>query len=425
MSTRINLLTLALLLAATTSISQLHTQDEYFQATFDNKYLLTIIYDSKKSQFAKKLIDRLLNDLVIVDFIKDRQIALASTDMAEITMLREHYTIKGNFGFFFYINNQLQRFEDFNDLADDFLNQKLLYADLIEESTKFLRDRIGRVNAPLRSVDDFNAAVGKHKIIGVYLGKLSGFFYDQYADFASKHIDFNFYHAANNHVADQIYQLTKKVPRPQDQDLFAIVRHPVLIDEIDTQHLVSIDAHRLLEDYRAFFEYERFPKLRDENHGDDIFFRLYNHNQKLVLYVYNNETSMEDLNQFKKAVYLMPRIFMFAHVNSASAKFGSFMQMFIHAGQNPTDNRVYIFHTAAGKLFVQSIPTDVVAEKIVEGVGRYFQHHRGLFSTGERSMVGDIDGARTDSDEEKIRVDDGQSTEDEGPIDGDLVYSEL
>jgi hypothetical protein len=288
-----------------------------------------------------------------------------------------------------------------------------------------LRDRVGRVNAPLRTVEEFNAAVGKHKIIGVYLGKLDGFFYEQYDDFAAKHIDFNFYHAANSHIADQIYQLTKKLPRPQDQDLFAIVRHPALIDEIDTQSLVAIDAHRLLDDYRAFFEYERFPKLRDASHGDDIFFRLYNNNQKLVLYVYNNDTSMEDLNQFKKAVYLMPRIFIFAHVNSADAKFGSYMQMFIHAGQNPTDNRVYIFHTAAGKLFVQSIPTDIVAEKIVEGVGRYFQHHRGLFSTGERSMVGDVEGGKADSEDEKIRIDEGQSTDDEGAGEGELIYSEL
>ena len=408
-----SLMIAVVVVASATGYLQPHTQDEFFQATFENKQFACAFYDAKRNQFGKKLIERLLNDLLVNEVIKEKEVQLAQTDLSEITMLREHYDIAGSFAFFFYINNQLQRFEEFAELAEDFLSQKLLYADLQEETLKFIRGRLNRVNAPLRTVEEFQSVLSTHHIIAVYLGKTSGFFFDQFHDFAAKHLSFNFFHAANNFVADQIYFGATGLPRPQEQDFFTIIRDKSLLDDIDTKPLVSIDAHRLLEDYTAFFEYERFPKLRDVSHGNDIFFRLYNANQKLVVYVYNNQTSLEDLNQFKKAVFLLPRLFMFAHVNSQDPQFGSFMQMFIQAGQNPLENKVYVFHGVAGKLFAEVVPAPMNAEKIVEGVGRYFQHHRGLFTKGERSLVGD-------SDEPAEQQGDDAEQEPQ-----ELVYSEL
>jgi hypothetical protein len=410
-----SLLILTALAASTLALAFPHTQDDFFRETFDNKYFAVVFFDAKRNQFGKKLVDRLLNDLVLADVIKEHDVKLAQADLSEITMLREHYDITGSFAFFFYINNQLQRFDGFSELAEDFLGQKLLYADLLEDTTKFIKGRLGRINAPLRSMEEFQQTLKTHKIIGVYLGKTQGFFFDQFTEFAGRHQAFNFFHAANHFVADQIYQGAVGLPRPQEQDLFAIVRDKSLLDEIDTKQLVSIDAHRLLEDYTTFFEYERFPKLRDLSHGNDIFFRLYNANQKLVVYLYNNETALEELNQFKKAVYLLPRIFMFAHANTQEPGFGSFMQMFIQAGQNPTENKVYIFHGMGGKLYAEVVPASIHAEKIVEAVGRYFQHHRGLFSKGERALVGDSD---QESDQ-----DGDQGTP--ANAEAELVYSEL
>lgn len=410
-----SLLILTALAASALALAFPHTQDDFFRETFDNKYFAVAFFDAKRNQFGKKLVDRLLNDLVLADVIKKLDVKLAQADLSEITMLREHYDITGSFAFFFYINNQLQRFDGFGELAEDFLNQKLLYADLLEETTKFLKGRLERVNAPLRSMEEFHQTLTAHKIIGVYLGKTQGFFFEQYAEFAAKHLSFNFFYAANNFVADQIYQAAVNLPRPQEQDLFTIIRDKSLLDEIDTKPLVSMDAHRLLEDYTTFFEYEQFPKLRDVTHGNDIFFRLYNANQKLVLYLYNNQTSMDELNQFKKAVYLLPRIFMFAHANTQEPGFGAFMQMFIQAGQNPVENKVYIFHGMAGKLFAEVVPASIQADKIVEAVGRYFQHHRGLFSKGERALVGD-------SDQDREQQSDSDSPATEEP---ELVYSEL
>lgn len=401
------------LAASAAAVAQPRTQDDFFRLTFDHKFFACAVLDSKRSQFAKKLVDRLMGDLAVADVIKERGVQLGQADVADIPMLKEHYDIPGNFAFFFFINNRLQRFADFAELAEDFLAQKLLYADLLEETVKFIRGRLGRINAPLRSLEEFQHALRTHKTLGLFLGKTQGFFFDQFTDFAAKHIDFDFFHAANNYVADQIHAATAGHPRPQDQDLFAIARDASLLDDIDTKALVTLDAQRLLDDYTTFFEYERFPKLRDVSHGNDIFFRLYNSNQKLVLYVYNNQTSLEDLKQFKKAVYLLPRIFIFAHANSQDPRFGAIMQMFIQAGQNPLENKVYVFHSVGAKLFAEVVPAPMHAEKIVEGVGRYFQHHRGLFTRGERALVGDSDDNAN------------RETSEEPAPEPELVYEEL
>ena len=326
-------------------------------------------------------------------------------------MISNHYDITTGFAFFYYLHNRLQRFEEFTSLADDFLGQKLLYSDFLEKVTGFLRAKVGRVNAPLVSVADFNHALATHKIIGVFLGKTEGFFFDQYQEFAEKNVHFDFYHAQDSFVADQIYFQKTRVPRPQAEDLFAIVRDKSLIDELDTKELVAIDAKRLLDDYNLFFEYEQFPKLRGPAHGDDIFYRLYNMSEKLILFVFNDESSHDDFNQFKKAVYMLPRAFIFSYVSQNDPKWGSYMQMFIQAGQTPAPNKVYIVHATAGRMSVQLIPAEMVAEKIVEGVHRFYSQNRGSFKKAERQLLG----------EEEIRE------EEEGPEvdENELVYQEL
>ena len=397
---------------ASPSFSIVHprTQDDYFNLAYQHKHFVSCFFDSKKSSFGKKLAERLLTDVASLDFIKAKNFELAATDFEDIPMIQGHYDIPGNFAFFYYLNNRLQRFDTFSQLAEDFLAQKILYTDLLEMVSNFLKSKVERINAPISSMEQFNHVLATHKIIAVFLGKTEGFFFDQFTEFAEKNVHFNFYHAKDTFIADQIYFQKAQVPRPQNEDLFAIIRDKSLIDELDTKELVAIDAKRLLDEYNLFFEFEQFPKLRDPFHGDDIFFRLYNMNEKLILYVYSDETSHEQLNQFKKSVYMLPKAFIFSYVNQNHAKWGSYMQMFIHGGQTPTPNRVYIIHTHGGKMFVQMIPAEVVAEKIVEGVHRFYTQNRGSFKPAERQLLG---GDEVSEELEKV-VDENE-----------LVYQEL
>ena len=392
------------------TISHPRNQDDYFNLANNHKHFVSCFFDSKKSSFGKKLAERLLSDVASLDFIKTKNFELAGTDFSDIQMIHNHYDIIGNFAFFYYINNRLQRFDSFSQLAEDFLSQKILYTDLLEKVTTFLKTKVDRINAPISSIEEFNHALANYKIIAVFIGKTQGFFFDQFTEFAEKNVHFNFYYAKDAFIADQIYFQKTQIPRPQNEDLFTIIRDKSLIDELDTKELVAIDAKRLMDDYNLFFDYEQFPKLRDPFHGDDIFFRLYNMNEKLIVYVYNDETSHEQLNQFKKSVYMLPKVFIFSYVNQNHAKWGSYMQMFIQGGQSPTPNRVYIIHARGGNMIVQVIPAEIVAEKIVEGVQRFYNQNRGSFKSVERQLLGGDD-----------------ITEDAEPVteENELVYQEL
>jgi len=383
-------------------------QDDYFSYVQNTKHVLTGIYNSKKSSFGKKLVERVLNEVASQDFSKNQQIQMMAADMENIDILQNHYDIKGTFALFYYINNRLQRFEEFDELAQDFLNQKILWVDFAHKIETWVKSKVERINAPIKTVEEFNKAVSTHKIIAVYLGETEGFYFNQYREFAEAHIDFNFYHAYDNFIADQIFFLKTNLPRPQNENLFVIIRDKSLIDELDSKELVAIDAKRLMEDYELFFQYEQYPKLREPSFGDDIFFRLYNMNEKLVLYVYNDESSMDDFNQFKKAVYLLPKVFVFSHINTAHPKYGSYMQMFVQAGQQPTENKVYIIHVHMGHMNIQVVPAQVDADKIVEAVNRFFRQNMLKFTSAERSALG--------GDVETQNGDEGE---------GELAYTEL
>lgn len=408
MRTFIKFMVVALTILSSLEINTPANQDDYFIFTQTKKHVLTGIYSSKKSTFAKKLIERVLNEIESHDFFKTHKIETMAADMDDISILQPHYDIRGTFALFYYINNRLQRFGEFDELAQDFLNQKILWVDFSNRIVTWIKSKVDRINAPLKSVEDFNKALAAHKIMGVYLGETSGFYFNQYREFAEAHIDFNFYHAYDNFIADQIFFLKTNLPRPQTENLFTIIRDKSLIDELDSKELVAVDAKRPMEDYEVFFQYEQFPKLREPSYGDDIFFRLYNMNEKLVLYVYNDDSSMDDFNQFKKAVYLLPKVFVFSHINTAHPKFGSYMQMFVQAGQQPTENKVYIIHVHMGHMSVQVVPAQVDADKIVEAVNRFFRQNMLKFTSAERSVLG--------GDLETQNGDEGE---------GELAYTEL
>lgn len=404
----IQLIAFLTIFSSSFSIHRPTNQDDYFTLAQTSKHYVVGFYDSKKNAFGKKLIDRVLADIETQEYAKTQQLNLAAVDLPDIPIIPSHYDLKGSFAFFYYINNRLQRFEPFDQLVQDFLNQQILFSDLSSKINSWIKSKIDRINAPIKSIEEFNKIVSTQKIIAVFLGKTEGFYFNQYQEFAEMNIDFNFYHAADNFVADQIYFLKTNLPRPQTEDLFTIIRDKSLVDELDTKELVAIDAKKLTEDYEVFFQYEQYPKLRDSSFGDDIFFRLYNKNEKLVLYVYNDNSSMDEFNQFKKAVFMIPKAFIFSHINVNNEKYGSYMQMFIQGSQQPTENKVYIIHVHAGKMFIQVIPAEIDGEKITEGVNRFFKQNMLKFKKTEIAMLG--------GDVESQRQEEG---------DGELVYQEL
>ena len=404
--------TLICLISMAFSAAYPKSQDQYFEHPFTKKHLISVMVDTTKNPYGKKLVDRLVGDLEKLEVVKQKNIEFAVADLSEISMLRSHYKIDSNFVFFYYINNRLQKFGDFAELAENFINQTILYPDFLEKVSVFIREKVNRINAPISTTDEFLGLLEKHKIMAVYIGKPEGFFFNQYQDFAEKNIDFDFFHAKDSFVSDVIYYHGFQLPRPQNEVFFGIARHQSLLNEFDSKPIVVLDGKKSSEELRLFFDFERYPKLRDESTGEDSFFKMFNKNEKMILYVKNDQSPVEEKKEFLRAVYMMPKMFIFTEVSTKSSKWGAFMQMFIHANSNPMEDRVYIITAAFGELRIQMIPAQIVADKIIEGVQRFYQQNRGIFSELERSI---FDGPQT---EENQIEKDGEET-------GELVYQEL
>jgi hypothetical protein len=395
------------------------TQDDYFYLTINTKYVLSALFDSSNHKFDKKLSERLLNDLSKDEFVSKKQMKASITDFQDVSMLKSHYDITDSYAFMLYINNQMIRFDAFAVLAQNFILQKETYDSLLAKTISFIKSSFERINAEITSLEQFNSQLSTHKIIAVYLGQNSVFFAEQFQNFSEKHIKFNFYHVKDNFIADQIFYQKTNLPRPQSQDIFAIIRDSSLVNDIDDKALVSISANKFIDEYELFFEYEQFPKLRDQSHGDEIFFSLYNKNEKLILYVHGDDSPLDDFNEFRKAVFLLPKVFIFSHVNLNSAHAGSYLQMFIQAAKTPLENRVYILHTVVGKMIIEQIPAEIYAEKIIEGVNRFYEQNRFTFKKSERNVLGGEDWREEEVENEENGENEGNERN------GEMVYDEL
>ena len=362
------------------------SQDDYFMIPISNKHVVSVIFDSKKNPYSKKMVDRLLGDLEKLEAAKTKDIKFVSVEISKIPMLKNHYSIETPFVFYYYIQNRLHRFGEFNELANQFLDQTLLYTDFLEKVSGFLKSRVDRICHPISSIGEYQTLLEKIKIFGIFIGKSEGFFFDQYYEFAEKNTDFNFFYAKDDFVSDVIYYHHLNLPRPQNEIYFGIARDNSLLTELDTKSLVMIDARKTMGELGLFYEFEKYPKLRGSSSGDDSFFRIFNKNEKLILYVRNKQSREEDLKEFKRAVYLLPKLFIFTEISVDDPEWGSFMQMFIHGGENPMENRVYIIAAPFGQLKIQMIPSQIIADKLIEGIQRYYQQNRGAFSELERQV---------------------------------------
>jgi len=94
------------------------------------------------------------------------------------------------------------------------------------------------------------------------------------------------------------------------------------------------------------------------------------------------------------------------------------MQMFIQGKQNPLENRVYIISAPFGEMRVQVIPAQIIAEKILEGVHRFYQQNRGQFNALEKMI---FDSGRDANKEDNMF--EGDTVDEKGKE--ELVYEEL
>ena len=367
------------------SIKQITKENDFFSAGLENTHFVAGFYNNLDNPKAEEIVSDLLSAFSNDPDFQTSKFIFGKVAFKDLSRIITHYNVEGNCGLFYYIENQLQEFREFGMLAGDYMQGKLSKNDFYSKTHEFLTERYERIAKEIKTVDEFNAALNKHKIIGLYLAGSSPENEDTFDHLAHKNIDFDFFKIKKLELAKQVYSLTTK-SEYDGKELITIVRHKQTLTEFDSKTVVSIEANRPYERLRVFFNFERHPKLRTEVDGANIFMSSFHRGEKLVLKTYTTDTPHEQLEVFEEAVQRLPKGMIYATVNTASNLVGNFLQIFQMAKEKMEDNRLYFIDSELHEFHILELDCEDEAESIVQAVWNIYRKKIGIFKGPEKEQ---------------------------------------
>ena len=381
----------------TQPITKITKENDFFSAGVENKHFVAGFYNSSDNPKAEEIVSNLLSDFSQDPQFQASKFLFAKVAFKDLDRIVTHYEIQGNCGLFYYIENQLQQFREFGMLANEYLQGTLSKNEFYSRTHDFLTQRHDRIAKEVRTIEEFNAVLNEHKIIGVYLAGSSPEFGSSFEHLAHKHIDFDFFKIMNLELARQVFLQTTK-GQYKGNELISIIRHKEVLTEFDSKEFVGIDASKSYERLRVFFNFERYPKLRTEADGANVFMSIFHKLEKLIMKTYTPDTPHEQMEAFEEAVQRLPKGLIYATVNTGSPAVGNFLQIFAMAKEKMQDNRMYFVDSEKHEFHIHELVCEDDAESIVQEVWNIYRKKSDLFKGPEREQFegDDMDLKATD-----------------------------
>lgn len=371
---------------AAVKIEDIDNEKDFFIAGQEAKHFVVGFYDSQDRPETKDLIKKMLDTFSKdPEFVK-HEYHFAAIDFKDLDRIVKHYNVEGNAGLFYYIENQLQQFREFGQMVSSHLNGRLTKEEVYGQARKFLVDKHVRISKRLKTVEEFNQELSANKIIGLYLGKESSSGHQNYRRLAYNHISFHFYEIADDSLAQKVYRQVAKADW-NGRDVFLIVRHKSVLTDFDPKEAVELDASKTYDYFRTFLVLERYDKLRNDNHGGDIFMDVFHRRVKLVLHTYNSQTPHNEIQAFEEAVQRLPKGMFYANVDTNAQWVGHFLQMFQMSKLKMEANKLYFMHAAGHEFHIQEFVSDMDEASIYDSIWGVYRKNKDLFNREEQAIM--------------------------------------
>jgi len=322
-------------------VLDLTNTDEYFGPLHSTHHALRGFYNPDTKPNTSQVLIRLFDDLAKDEFLIANEFNLGLVNLAKVPFFKRHYDIINQSHFLYFIKNQMQVMEDFNNLVLSAVESQQHYEQLLARVLEFIHAKYNRVAVELTSFEQFEEALKKFKTIGVFIGN------DErdlavFKSFAATHVDFDFFYVTSNELGHRIFfsQSTEQKP---ESSFFAIIRSGEALDQFDNKPLIftaNVSNEKKLE---AFFRPERNPKMIKDIDANSIPFRIYSLGERLVFYAWDGKNS-SGLQLFESVVRVLPKHFIFSTVSTESPHLGAYIQYFVVGRSSLTPNNVYIIY---------------------------------------------------------------------------------
>ena len=128
-----------------------------------------------------------------------------------------------------------------------------------------------------------------------------------------------------------------------------------------------------------FFNYERYPKYRDDAFGDEIAMKVFHNSEVLIFYI-EPENQESHLDVYLEAIKALPKRFIYSSTSTSSLKFGSYMQYFLMGGANMEPDKVFIvYKQVPSTIKIEEIRGELSVENIQNFIYDFYQKNKQMF----------------------------------------------
>jgi len=373
----------------------------YFEAINKQDFTLVGFFDSQICPQCDYQFTKLFRGLGGLDIVADYAVKLLLVDFLHISFLKEHYGFEKNPNMIFFAKNQMAVFKEFAEFVEKAVDSEKAEKVLFDRSQFFLHNRIGQIAKHIYSRTNFNSIVKEKKIIGVFIGEREKGL-KAFIRFAAIHPDFSFYYVTDDILAGELFAQFQR-PRASKNPVFAIVRDQSVLDEFDTDPFVITDSLDSTSTLARFFDFERFPKLRNENLVHSITFNLFSNQDKILLYVGYDSSKTKNFEEFRRAVKVLPKRLVYTYTFANTQGMGYYMHLFMMAGLTVTVETIYMIHILPSrKIEVITMSKSLTKENIVNFVFEFYEKQKGNLA----------DDSASESDDASIKEYNGFTTSD-------------
>ncbi len=364
-----------------------HNTEGYFSKINKTNFVVTLFFDSEACKECESNFRKQFKGFETEKYLQENEVEFWMVDYHKAHFFKKHYDLEEPSQFFFSIRNQRSEFEDFNKLIE--VGAQDLYPKLVD----FLTEKIEGVVVELDDMKTLESILEEKKIIGVYLGEKNQNL-TKYFDIAASNIDFDFYSSFNPELNMQIYRKFKD--SVHYGDVFVILRSQEMINRFDYNQLVEFRDFEYDFSLKKFFEFERYPKLRDCSWNSENVKAMFHQRHHLLVFLKSKETTSSDLKEFESAIVSLPKRMIYSICDQETENMADYLHMLMLAKTNVGQTGIFIMKVVGPKnVKVKHFNQQMKKGKIGNFVFQYYERNKHYFDDPKRKEDQEKDGKFT------------------------------
>ena len=360
------------LLIRTPEILEFKTPDEYFLAKETHAILAVFFHNSTAVSWRREQILDIIQSMQQLENLRRHEPIYSIIDLSTNSFLKEHYDFTQNDNMILLISNQLVIKDNYPLIWNQQTQSTIKF-----EVHSFLNFHLEKQLKNLPELEDV-VHLSEMENSCIFLGK-NGTNFEVFKKTGKRFLDLNFVYSFKEEWKYGLFQYYE-IDHYPEIDTVLFIRANKNVNEFDPKVIVYEKEDFKLEDFSYFVEFSNYPKIRGPIYFSEIFLKVFQKEQILVLFCKSLKQPLFELERtFRNSVRFLPRVLIYSVVDLSDDVSAGFSSLLIHANSFLSEGLFYIIHNDAGIIKTESFHLYVESEvEIVQKVTDFISRNRRL-----------------------------------------------